>query len=110
MASGETTAAGGPIARDIAAIANIDAVRQILDVVCRTTGMGYAIGVGRLGAILAPLTAGVLLDGGWKPNALYYAFAVPLVFAAITMLAMSKKSAPTAGTQCDLSGTAAAPN
>ena len=76
----------------------------------RTTGMGYAIGVGRLGAILAPLTAGVLLDGGWKPNALYYAFAVPLVFAAITMLAMSKKSAPTAGTQRDISGTAAAPN
>ncbi|MEQ1728576.1 MAG: MFS transporter, partial [Vicinamibacterales bacterium] len=32
----------------------------------RTTGMGWAIGIGRLGAILAPLLAGVLVDSGWQ--------------------------------------------
>jgi signal transduction histidine kinase len=33
---------GNPYAADIAAIARIDAVPQILDVVCRLTGMGFA--------------------------------------------------------------------
>lgn len=33
----------------------------------RTTGMGWAIGIGRIGAILAPLIAGMLLDRGWQP-------------------------------------------
>jgi benzoate transport len=47
----------------------------------RTTGMGWAIGIGRLGAILAPLTAGLLVDRGWGTTALYCAFALPLVVA-----------------------------
>ena len=51
----------------------------------RTTGMGWAIGVGRLGAILAPLLAGVLVDGGWQAGQLYYLYAIPL---AVAMLAV----------------------
>jgi benzoate transport len=47
----------------------------------RTTGMGWAIGIGRLGAILAPMTAGLLVDQGWGTTALYCAFALPLVVA-----------------------------
>ena len=31
-----------PISEDVAAIARIDAVPKILEVVCRTTGMGFA--------------------------------------------------------------------
>ena len=42
MVSGETAAENGSIARDISAVARIDAVGQILDVVCRITGMGFA--------------------------------------------------------------------
>jgi MFS family permease len=49
----------------------------------RATGMGWAIGIGRLGAILAPLIAGVLVDAGWGTPALYFAFAAPLVVAAL---------------------------
>jgi len=56
----------------------------------RTTGMGWAIGVGRLGAILAPLIAGVLLDGGWVPANLYYAFALPLLAAMVAVLALGR--------------------
>jgi len=59
----------------------------------RTTGMGWSIGIGRLGAILAPLIAGVLLDSGWSPPSLYYAFAVPLLAAMITVLAIRQGSA-----------------
>ncbi|MBB4593836.1 MFS transporter [Xanthomonas cannabis] len=54
----------------------------------RSTGMGWAIGVGRVGAILSPLCAGVLLDAGWSPVRLYLACAVPLLFAAAAVLAM----------------------
>lgn len=48
----------------------------------RTTGLGWAIGVGRLGAILSPLSVGLLVDGGWKPELLYVVYALPLALAA----------------------------
>jgi hypothetical protein len=52
----------------------------------RASGMGWAVGVGRLGAILAPIVTGTLLDAGWAPARLYFLFAFPLVVAAIAML------------------------
>jgi hypothetical protein len=33
----------------------------------RTTGMGSAIGIGRLGAILSPVGTGKLIDLGGRP-------------------------------------------
>ena len=54
----------------------------------RTTGMGWAIGIGRIGAILAPVIAGLLVDGGWATAHLYYAFAVPLVVAMLSVRAL----------------------
>ena len=57
----------------------------------RTTGMGWSIGIGRLGAILSPLIAGVLLDRGWTPPSLYYAFALPLLVSMLTVLALRGK-------------------
>ena len=54
----------------------------------RTTGMGWALGIGRLGAILAPLTAGLLVDGGSATAQLYYAFALPFVGALLALRAM----------------------
>jgi benzoate transport len=62
----------------------------------RTTGMGWAIGVGRIGAIVAPLTAGVLLDGGWQPPQLYFAYAVPLIAAMVSVLALRRNALPAA--------------
>lgn len=53
----------------------------------RATGMGWTIGIGRLGAILAPTMAGLLLDRGWQPASLYYVFALPLVAAALAVMA-----------------------
>jgi hypothetical protein len=54
----------------------------------RTTGMGWAIGVGRIGAIIAPLLTGSLLDSGVAPGALYYLFSVSLLLALAAMLAI----------------------
>ncbi len=52
----------------------------------RGTGMGWSIGIGRLGAIVAPTLAGLLLDAGWQPVRLYYVFAVPMLLAAVSVL------------------------
>jgi len=54
----------------------------------RTTGMGWAIGIGRIGAMIAPTIVGFLIDGGWKTSDLYYAFAIPLVIAMLTTVAL----------------------
>jgi benzoate transport len=57
----------------------------------RATGMGWAVGIGRLGAILAPLVSGALLDAGWAPARLYFLFSAPLVVAALAMLVIGPR-------------------
>jgi benzoate transport len=52
----------------------------------RVTGLGWAIGVGRLGSILAPLAAGPLLDAKWRPDQIYSLYAATFVLAAIVVL------------------------
>jgi len=54
----------------------------------RTTGLGWAIGIGRVGAILSPLTVGLLVDAGWSPTALYVLCALPLALAAWACLGL----------------------
>ncbi len=51
----------------------------------RVTGMGWAIGIGRIGAILAPIAAGALIDSGWQALNLYYLFAVPALIAMVAV-------------------------
>jgi benzoate transport len=51
----------------------------------RTTGMGWAIGIGRIGGIVAPALAGVLVDIGWKNGPIYYVFALPLLLAVFVV-------------------------
>jgi len=53
----------------------------------RTTGMGWAIGIGRIGAIIAPSAAGLMLEGGMGTTVMFVIFAVPMVLA---MLAQSR--------------------
>ncbi len=60
----------------------------------RATGMGWAIGIGRLGAILAPLVSGALLDHGWEPAQLYFLFSGPFALAMLAMLLIGPSSAP----------------
>lgn len=51
----------------------------------RTTAVGWAVGVGRIGGIIAPLVAGFLVDAGWSAAALFTFFSVPLFVAAIAI-------------------------
>ena len=59
----------------------------------RTTGMGWAIGIGRFGAILAPLLSGALLDRGATPAQLYFFFSIPFAVAAIAILVGTTRAA-----------------
>ena len=57
----------------------------------RTTGMGWAIGIGRGGAILSPLAAGILLDYGWQSTTLFVIFAIPLIISMMAVAAIGKQ-------------------
>jgi benzoate transport len=47
----------------------------------RNTGAGLSVGVGRIGAIVSPSVAGVLLESGWSGSSTYVLFALPLLVA-----------------------------
>ncbi|GAA4394416.1 MFS transporter [Nibrella viscosa] len=58
----------------------------------RTTGVGYSIGIGRLGGIIGPAIGGVLIGMGLSMVANFLIYAIPTVFAGImTMYISSKK-------------------
>ena len=49
----------------------------------RSTGIGWAIGLGRLGAVAGPAIAGYLIASGLDMSANYYVFAVPMAIGGI---------------------------
>jgi benzoate transport len=57
-------------------------VPQIYPARLRATGTGLAIGLGRLGGIVSPTVAGVLMDAGWSRPAYCLALSLPLLLAA----------------------------
>lgn len=66
----------------------------------RATGVGAAISVGRVGAIIAPSAAGRLLDAGWTPLALYVATGAVFLAAGLLLFGMRRKQpAPAASRQ-----------
>lgn len=54
----------------------------------RSTGVGWALGVGRAGAILGPLIAGFLLGFGWTPKAIILSAALPALAASAAVFAL----------------------
>ncbi|MFC7403182.1 MFS transporter [Citricoccus sp. GCM10030269] len=51
----------------------------------RSTGAGWAIGIGRVGAILAPMITGALLDGGWTPQSIYIGVGLVVLIATVAL-------------------------
>ncbi|UTW12221.1 MFS transporter [Marinobacterium rhizophilum] len=56
----------------------------------RVTGLGWGIGTGRVGAILSPLVAGVLIDTQWAPADLYQLYGAVFVLAALAIALLHK--------------------
>ncbi|OKJ95168.1 MFS transporter [Streptomyces sp. CB03234] len=59
----------------------------------RATGLGSALAIGRIGAIVAPTVAGALLDSGWTPQNLYLAVGVIYVATAALLLLLRPATA-----------------
>ncbi|MEV8308270.1 MFS transporter [Streptomyces flavidovirens] len=59
----------------------------------RATGLGSALAIGRIGAIVAPTVAGSLLDSGWTPQNLYLAVSVIYVATAALLLLLRPATA-----------------
>ncbi len=55
----------------------------------RSTGVGWALGIGRLGSIVGPVVGGVLLQMQWDRTSLFVIAAVPAFIAAASALILS---------------------
>lgn len=54
----------------------------------RSTGVGWAMGLGRVGSIVGPVIGGVLLTLGWETATLFFVMAAPAVVAALSVAAL----------------------
>lgn len=54
----------------------------------RSTGIGWGLGIGRIGAIVGPVVAGQLIGLKWSSQQLFYAAAVPAVVSALVMFSL----------------------
>jgi AAHS family 4-hydroxybenzoate transporter-like MFS transporter len=60
----------------------------LYDTSLRATGIGWALGSGRVGAVVGPLLGGVLIAAGLSPQALFLVAGLVSVAAALTVSAM----------------------
>ena len=56
----------------------------------RATGIGWAIGVGRLGSILGPVVGGILLALNLSSHVLFGVFAIPATLAVICSVCLRR--------------------
>jgi AAHS family 4-hydroxybenzoate transporter-like MFS transporter len=59
--------------------------------VMRSTGLGWGLGIGRLGAVAGPLVAGFLLDMHMPTAHLFYWAALPMLIACVAQFIMARK-------------------
>jgi AAHS family 4-hydroxybenzoate transporter-like MFS transporter len=56
----------------------------------RSTGLGWGLGIGRIGAIVGPIVAGYLLTSGWSSSAVFLATAFPMLVGAGAIFLMGR--------------------
>jgi MFS transporter, AAHS family, 4-hydroxybenzoate transporter len=56
----------------------------------RATGVGWALGIGRVGSIIGPLVGGVLLAQKWSPAAVFLAAAAASLCASLAAFGLSR--------------------
>src|SRR5947208_1613919 len=62
----------------------------------RSTGVGWALGIGRIGSIIGPLLGGMMLSLQWHIPTIFLAGAVPVLIAGIAVFSLGRltRSAP----------------
>lgn len=56
----------------------------------RSTGIGWALGVGRIGSVIGPVLGGLLLDLSWQPSELVFACIGPAMVAGAAIFWLSR--------------------
>lgn len=59
----------------------------------RATGIGWSLGIGRIGSVLGPIVAGMLIARNWSTPSLFLAAAVPALASCVLMLALGRTTA-----------------
>ena len=54
--------------------------------VIRSTGVGWALGIGRIGSIIGPIIGGMMLSMQWTPQQIFMAGAIPAFCAAAAVM------------------------
>ncbi|MTD54575.1 MFS transporter [Amycolatopsis pithecellobii] len=54
----------------------------------RSTAVGWAVAIGRIGAIVSPVLAGLLVDQKWSTQQIFGVFAPPMAVAALATLGL----------------------
>jgi AAHS family 4-hydroxybenzoate transporter-like MFS transporter len=54
----------------------------------RSTGVGWALGVGRIGSIIGPLAGGILLSFGWNAQSVVLIAAIPALLAGMAVIVL----------------------
>jgi AAHS family 4-hydroxybenzoate transporter-like MFS transporter len=57
----------------------------------RSTGVGWALGIGRIGSIVGPVVGGIVISLGWSTEQLFVAAAVPAVVAAVAVFLIGQQ-------------------
>ena len=61
---------------------------EVYPTAIRSTGVGWALGVGRIGSIIGPIVGGGLLSLGW-PNSLIFSLTIaPMLVAALAVFSL----------------------
>jgi MFS transporter, AAHS family, 4-hydroxybenzoate transporter len=62
----------------------------------RSTGVGWALGIGRIGSIIGPVVGGIMLAQHWDRSKLFLSGAVPALcaMAAVAMMWMTRQPGP----------------
>jgi MFS transporter, AAHS family, 4-hydroxybenzoate transporter len=55
----------------------------------RSTGVGWALGIGRIGSIVGPMLGGLLLSFDWGMRRVFLAASIPAVIAALAAIALN---------------------
>jgi AAHS family 4-hydroxybenzoate transporter-like MFS transporter len=56
----------------------------------RATGVGWALGIGRIGSIVGPLVGGLLLALKWETKALFFVAALPVLVASACAMFLTR--------------------
>lgn len=58
----------------------------------RSTGVGWALGVGRIGSIIGPVVGGMLLGAGWSAQGVILAAVAPALLASVAVFVLGRHS------------------